>query len=150
MSVSEHAVRSRLCETREGSLFRSLGSSAREHRRPDESPAVRDRAGGELQSGEDATADDDALAVAVRAHVSTGHHRISTCRMGPDHEAQAALDGPMQVRGKKRLRVVDSSAFPDQIGGNPNAPVMTMAEKAADMILGRTVPAAEDPRKEAA
>ncbi len=70
--------------------------------------------------------------------------------MGPDHEAQAALDGPMQVRGKKRLRVVDSSAFPDQIGGNPNAPVMTMAEKAADMILGRTVPAAEDPRKEAA
>ena len=91
-----------------------------------------------------------ALAAAVRAHVSTGHDPISTCRMESDHEARAVLDGQMRVRGTERPREVDSSAVPDQIGGNLNAPVMMMAEKATDMILGRTAPAAEDPRKEAA
>ena len=70
--------------------------------------------------------------------------------MGPDHDPGAVLDADLRVRGVNALRVVDGSSFPDQIGGNPNAPIMMMAEKAADLILGRPAPATKDPREIAA
>ena len=76
----------------------------------------------------------------------TGHHPVSTCRMGADHDAGAVLDPALCVRGVEGLRVVDASAFPDQISGNINAPVIMMAEKASDMILGRPPLPPEDPR----
>ena len=46
------------------------------------------------------------------------------------------------MRGIEGLRVVDASAFPSIIGGNTNATVVVMAEKAADMMLGIPAPAA--------
>lgn len=112
-------------------------------------PAFRDLVGPEHLPGA-ALDDDAALEQAIRAHVSTGHHPVATCRMGPDHDPGAVLDADLRVRGIKALRVVDGSSFPDQIGGNPNAPIMMMAEKAADLILGRPAPATKDPREIAA
>jgi len=100
----------------------------------------------ELQPGQSAQSD-ASLIEAIRAHVSTGHHPVSTCRMGGSHDPGAVLDAEMRVRGIDGLRVVDASAFPDQIGGNPNAAIMMMAEKAADMMLGRPPLEAELPRK---
>jgi len=105
--------------------------------------------GEEMSPGAAAQSDED-LAQAVRNLVSTGHHPVSTCRMGADHDAGAVLDNELRVRGVQGLRVVDASAFPDQVSGNTNAPVIMMAEKAADMILGRPSLPAEDPRETAA
>lgn len=64
-----------------------------------------------------------------------GHHPVSTCRIGADDDVQAVLDAEFRVRGIEGLRVVDASAFPDQPSGNPNAAVIMMAERAADMLL---------------
>ena len=108
-------------------------------------PAFSRIAGSEIQPGGHAE-DDDVIESSVRNHVASGHHPVATCRMGVAHDPGAVLDAELRVRGMERLRVVDASAFPDQIGGNPNAPIMMMAEKAADLILGKPALAAEDPR----
>ena len=56
--------------------------------------------------------------------------------MGPAGDTGAVVDPEMRVHGIGGLRVVDASVFPDLVGGNINAPVIMIAEKAADLILG--------------
>jgi 4-pyridoxate dehydrogenase len=67
----------------------------------------------------------------VRATSITVHHPLGTCRMGD------VVDEALKVKGVERLRVVDASVMPDLVGGNINAPVMMIAERAADLIRGR-------------
>jgi choline dehydrogenase-like flavoprotein len=85
-----------------------------------------------------AVADDAGLAAYVRKVAATAHHPVGTCRMGVDEHA--VVDPELRVRGIQRLRVVDASIFPHVVGGNTNAPVVMIAEKAADMIRGREPP----------
>jgi 4-pyridoxate dehydrogenase len=78
---------------------------------------------------------DAELDAAIRATAVTVHHPAGSCRMGVDH--QAVVDGELRVRGTEGLRVIDASVFPDLVGGNINAAVIMIAEKAADLLRGR-------------
>jgi choline dehydrogenase len=84
------------------------------------------------------TADDEQIMAHIRKVVETVYHPVSTCRMGVDGDA--VVDPQLQVRGVEGLRVVDASVMPTITSGNTNAPVIMLAEKAADLILGN-VPA---------
>jgi choline dehydrogenase len=69
----------------------------------------------------------------IRQSAETIYHPAGACRMGADEDA--VVDGALRVRGVEALRVADASIMPTLIGGNTNAPVVMIAEKAADMIL---------------
>ena len=78
---------------------------------------------------------DEEIDAFVRRSVGTAMHPTSTCAMGTGREA--VLDEACRVRGIEALRVVDASVMPTIVGGNTNAPAIMIAEKAADMILGK-------------
>jgi choline dehydrogenase-like flavoprotein len=73
----------------------------------------------------------------IRNTAITLHHPAGTCKMGHDGDETAVVDPHLRVRGIEGLRVIDASVMPDLISGNINAPVMMIAEKAADMIRSR-------------
>jgi 4-pyridoxate dehydrogenase len=73
----------------------------------------------------------------IRATAITVHHPLGTCRMGLERDEAAVVDPELRVFGTEGLRVVDASVMPDLVGGNINAPVIMIAEKAADLIRGR-------------
>ena len=98
-------------------------------------PAMRAFVEREIAPGSDADEDIDAL---IRATGITVHHPLGTCRMGAANDPLAVVDPALRVRGTDNLRVADASVMPDLVGGNINAPVIMIAEKAADLIRGRT------------
>lgn len=67
------------------------------------------------------------------------HHASCTCAMGSG--VDAVVDPELRVQGIEGLRVADASVMPRVVGGNTNAPVIMIGEKAADLILGREPPA---------
>jgi choline dehydrogenase len=86
--------------------------------------------------GADAQTDEELMHWA-RQQGSTVFHLIGACRMGPDSDPMSVVDDQLRVRGVEGLRVADSSIMPSMPSANTNASTLMIAEKAADMILGR-------------
>jgi choline dehydrogenase len=93
----------------------------------------------EVQPGPQ-VADDPGLLDYIRRAAATVHHCCGSCRMGPD--SNSVVDEQLRVHGIEALRVADASVFPSVVGGNTNAAVVMIAEKAADMIRGIAAPRA--------
>ena len=99
--------------------------------------------GGETSPGSAVETDDQILDWVAR-DAETALHPSCTAKMGTD--AMAVVDpATMRVHGLDGLCVVDASVFPSITNANIYAPVMMVAEKAADLILGNTPLAAEAP-----
>lgn len=117
----------------EGHDLQVLVEAVRLSRRILGTSAFAEYRGAELFPGA-AAQDEAALADFVRRKAETIYHPVGTCRMGND--GQAVVDAALRVHGIDALRVVDASVMPRLVGGNTNAPVVMIAEKASDLILG--------------
>ncbi len=89
--------------------------------------------GRELAPGEAVTSASD-LRDYIRKVASTVWHPVGTCKMGSEREA--VVDDQLKVHGVDGLRIADASIMPRLVNGNPNAAIMMIAEKAADMMRG--------------
>jgi choline dehydrogenase len=103
-------------------------------------PAFDPYRGRELAPGPEARTDAEIEAF-VRAKAESAYHPSCSCKMGPDSDPSAVVDGACRVHGVESLRVVDASIMPSIVSGNLNAPTIMLAEKAADLIQGREPPA---------
>jgi choline dehydrogenase-like flavoprotein len=79
---------------------------------------------------------DDVMREFLRYGSWRGEHAVGTCRMGGDDTS--VVDPELRVRGVDALRVIDASIFPTLTSGNTNAPVVMVAEKGSDLVLGRS------------
>jgi choline dehydrogenase-like flavoprotein len=97
-------------------------------------PALAELGGRELRASVGARSDEQIEAF-IRGHADTIYHPVGSCRMGPvDASGGAVVDAQLRVHGLQGLRVVDASVMPRIVSGNTNAPVIMIAEKAADMV----------------
>lgn len=96
------------------------------------SPAFDEHRGEELHPGKEVESD-EALLQKCKDRLGLVYHPVGTCKMGND--PMAVVDSELKVHGIQNLRVVDGSVMPTLTSGNTNAPIIAMAEKAADMIL---------------
>ncbi|WP_427134659.1 choline dehydrogenase [Pseudarthrobacter sp. S9] len=107
-------------------------------------PALAPFSGGELSPGPSVQTDAEILDWVAR-DAETALHPSCTAKMGPASDPMAVVDPlTMKVHGTSGLRVADASAMPYVTNGNIYAPVMMLAEKAADLILGRQPLTAEN------
>jgi choline dehydrogenase len=95
--------------------------------------------GRELAPGQEVTSK-DGIREYIRKAAGTVWHPAGTCRMGTDRDA--VVDDQLKVHGVEGLRIVDASVMPKLVNGNPNAAILMIAEKAADLIRGEAPPAA--------
>lgn len=95
-------------------------------------------------------ASDDLIWQHITTALETVYHPVGTCKMGPvspgldgvgsagqEADEMAVVDTELRVRGIEGLRVVDASVMPMIVSGNTNAPTIMIAEKGADLILGK-------------
>jgi len=79
---------------------------------------------------------DEYLERYVRTQTLTAHHPTGTCKMGATHDTKAVVDPQLRVFGVAGLRVVDASVMPRVPSGSTSAPVIMLAERAADLVRG--------------
>jgi choline dehydrogenase-like flavoprotein len=103
-------------------------------------PALAGYRGRELGASASARTDEE-IGAFIRNHADTIYHPVGTCRMG--NGPLDVVDAQLRVRGLEGLRVVDASIMPAIVGGNTNAPVIMIGEKAADLVRAAARPTRE-------
>jgi choline dehydrogenase len=98
----------------------------------------REHATDELVPGSAVQTDDEILEFWRSDSMST-YHPVGTAKMGPAEDPDAVVDNELRVHGIAGLRVVDASIFPLIPSGNTHAPVVAVADRAADLLLGKRV-----------
>lgn len=87
---------------------------------------------------------DEQIMEFLRQEAGTNYHPSCSARMGNDDNS--VVDAQARVHGFDNLRVVDASIMPEIVSGNLNAPVIMMAEKLSDVVLGKQpLPRSEAP-----
>jgi choline dehydrogenase len=122
---------------------RALREGVKMMRKVAEQPALAPFRTEELFPGK-AIQTDDEIDAWIRGVAETIYHPVGTCRMGAAGDPLAVVDAELKVQGLKGLRVIDASVMPNLVGGNTNAPTIMIAEKAADMLLGKAALPADD------
>jgi choline dehydrogenase-like flavoprotein len=72
----------------------------------------------------------------LRDTVESAYHPVGTCKAGKDGDPMAVLTNDLMVRGIQNLRVFDASMMPNIVSANTNAPVMAVADRAVDLMMG--------------
>jgi choline dehydrogenase len=122
---------------------RVLLAAIRMARRILATPALAQYCDHEEFPGAGLTSDEDLLEFA-RQQGSSCYHLVGTCRMGPASDPTAVVDDALRVRGMEGLRIADASIMPTVTSGNTYAPSLMIGARAADLLLGRGLPRAED------
>ena len=99
-------------------------------------PAFEPFAKSEISPGKEIQSDDQ-LNDFIRDNVESAYHPCGTCKMGDKSDPMSVVDPETRVIGVNKLRVADSSIFPQITNGNLNAPSIMVGEKASDHILGK-------------
>ena len=99
-------------------------------------PAFEPFADSEISPGKDVQSDEQ-LNDFIRDNVESAYHPCGTCKMGDKSDPMSVVDPETRVIGIDKLRVADSSIFPQITNGNLNAPSIMVGEKASDHILGK-------------
>ena len=99
-------------------------------------PAMDSYRGEEIQPGLDVSNDTE-IDAWVKQNVESAYHPAGSCKMGRADDSLAVVDKNCKVIGIENLRVVDASVFPTLPNGNINAPVIMVAEKVSDVVLGK-------------
>ena len=99
-------------------------------------PAFEPFAKSEVSPGKEIQSDEQ-LNDFIRDNVESAYHPCGTCKMGDKSDPMSVVDPETRVIGVDKLRVADSSIFPQITNGNLNAPSIMVGEKASDHILGK-------------
>jgi choline dehydrogenase len=100
-------------------------------------PSLDEFNAGEANPGDNINSDDE-IDAWVRANVESAYHPSCSCKMGDLEDTMTVVDNEGRVNGIQSLRVIDSSIFPTIPNGNLNGPTIMLAEKMADVVLGKT------------
>ena len=99
-------------------------------------PSLDEFNAGEASPGDNINTDDE-IDAWVRANVESAYHPSCSCKMGDLEDTMTVVDNEGRVNGIQSLRVIDSSIFPTIPNGNLNGPTIMLAEKMADVVLGK-------------
>lgn len=137
LDASSHAAPEILCNYLGTAADRATAlAGMRELLRVMEQPAMAAHYESRVRPEPEAALSDEALMAYIRANAASIYHPTCTARIGAAGEG--AVDPSLRLYGMAGLRVIDGSVMPSVVSGNTNAPIIAIAEKAADLILSRS------------